>query len=189
MAADSTPQSTASRLPIKLWPGIMVFIVLVIGVALGWRVYQNPLIEVPYPKHYPQAADKLLADFHDNGQSKDTLSMKNYEQLFIYFLEGYYFYKSQSGALVNYPGLPSKHERLVDQMEGFTRIAPLIGAWLYSGRSPIATLLNGKSVDLAVLLKKAIIAGTSPESEEYWGQMKNKDQRIVWHRILLWCYG
>lgn len=179
MAADNKPQSTASRLPIKRWPERIVSIVLVIGVALGWRAYQNPLLEVPYPKHYPQAAEKLLADFHDNEQSKDTLSMENYEQLFTYFLEGYYFYKSKSGALVNYPGLPSKHKRLVDQLEGFSRIAPLIGAWLYSGRNHILTLHNGNSVDLALLLKKAILAGTDPASEGYWGKMKNKDQRIV----------
>jgi hypothetical protein len=179
VGADYNFQSTASRLPIKWWPGRIVSIVLVIGVVLGWRAYQNPLLEVPYPKHYPQAAEKLLANFHDHDQSKDTLSMENYEQLFTYFLEGYYFYKSKSGALVNYPGLPSKHERLVDQMEGFTRIAPLIGAWLYSGRSPSIALQNGKNVDLAVLLKKAIIAGTDPESEEYWGHIKISDQRIV----------
>ena len=174
MAADNNPQSTASRLPIKRWPERIVSIVLVIGVALGWRAYQNPLLEVPYPKHYPQAAEKLLADFHDNEQSKDTLSMENYEQLFTYFLEGYYFYKSKSGALVNYPGLPSKHKRLVDQLEGFSRIAPLIGAWLYSGRNHILTLHNGNSVDLALLLKKAILAGTAPHLKDIGGRLKIK---------------
>ena len=157
--------------------GIIVFLILAIGVALGWRVYQNPLLEVPYPKNYPQAAEQRLSDFHD--KTKDTLTMENYEALFTYFVEGYSFYKSKSGALVNYPGLPSKHERLVDQMEGFTRIAPLISAWLYSGRSPTIAVQNDKRVDLAVLLTKGVIAGTDPQSEEYWGQMKNIDQRIV----------
>jgi hypothetical protein len=179
VAAINNPQSTPFPLSMKRWTGRIISIVLVIGVVLGWKAYHNPLVEVPFPKHYPQAAEKLLADFYGIGQSKETLSMENYEQLFTYFLEGYYFYKSKSGALVNYPGLPSKHMREIDQLEGFTRMAPLIGAWLYSGRNPILTLHNGNSIDLAVALKQAIIAGTDPESEEYWGRMKKKDQRIV----------
>jgi hypothetical protein len=55
----------------------------VLGVVLGWRAYQNPLVEVPYPKHYTQAAEKLLTDFYDTGHGKETLSMENYEQLML----------------------------------------------------------------------------------------------------------
>lgn len=179
MTSGDQLQYSTSGISIRRWLVGCIVVISVIGISLGWRVYQNPLVEVPFPNHFPQTVENLLDDFRDPNYPKNYFSMKNYEQLFTYFLEGYYFYKSQSGALVNYPGLPSKHSRVVDQLEGFSRISPLIGAWLYSGRSQSIALHTGETVDLAVLLKNAILAGTNPESEEYWGPMTNKDQRIV----------
>ena len=64
-------------------------------------------------------------------------------------------------------------------MEGFTRIAPLVAAWLYSGRPSRVELANQKTVDLIEVLQQGLINGTDPGSAAYWGQVEDNDQRWV----------
>src|SRR5262249_5693036 len=68
----------------------------------------------------------------------------------------------------------------VSGLEGFARTAPLLGAWLYSGRSRmVAAPSSNHTIDLLDLLRGAILAGTTPSSSSYWGKMTDNDQRIV----------
>ncbi len=156
---------------------LAVIALLILGIVslVSWRIYQYPFRAVPFPENYPAQREQLISDFYQDKQH----SPESYEAIFQYFVEGYQFYRSKAGALVNYPGLPSSHGSLIDRVEGFTRMAPLMGAWLYAGRPNQLNLQDGGTIDLAKTLRDAIVAGTNPQSGEYWGQMKHGDQRIV----------
>lgn len=111
----------------------------------------------------------------------DTSSDKErYSELFKYFLSGYLFYLAPDSAHVYYPGLPSKNGAAIDAMEGFCRVLPMISAWISSGR-PTEILLKEKQnvIDLGTVVKAGLVAGTDPGSKAFWGNIRNKDQRIV----------
>ena len=103
----------------------------------------------------------------------------DYEELFRYFLEGFETYRSAHGAIGYYRGFPSRHGSRADALEGFSRSAPMWGAWVRSGRSRAIRLSNGSSVDLVVEFRKGLLAGTDPAGDEYWGDVSDLDQRIV----------
>lgn len=110
------------------------------------------------------------------GTAPDAVA---YANLFRYFLEGFERHRSRSGARAHYPGLPSGHGRAIDGLEGFSRSAPLWGAWVRSGRPRAVTLSNGRAVDLADTFRRGLLAGTDPASRDYWGAIRDRDQRIV----------
>jgi hypothetical protein len=124
---------------------------------------------------FPPEGESFLSEFLLDG----PLTTKSYEKLFLYFIEGFETYRSQYGASANYPGLPSKHGKLIDQMEGFSRIVPLIGAWVRSGRPAQVRLTSGRVVDLVATFLRGLTAGTDPSSPAYWGEIRQLDQRIV----------
>lgn len=124
--------------------------------------------------YFPDKAENLLVDFYNAD-----LKSGAYNDLFRYFITGYIARRSQFGALAAYSGMRSYNGPLMDRLEGFSRVAPLIAAWLFSGRPRKIDLLNGETVDLVGLLKQGILAGTCPESKEYWGNVKHWQQTIV----------
>jgi hypothetical protein len=100
--------------------------------------------------------------------------------LFGYFLHGYVANAAPDLSLVHYPGLPSFRGYAVSGLEGFARTAPMLGAWIYSGRSPrVADPQTGKVIDLVSTLRSSVLAGVDPSSPGYWGKMNDNDQRIV----------
>jgi hypothetical protein len=119
--------------------------------------------------------EELLAGF-GSGRSPDQLC---YEDLFRYFLAGFQRHRSRLGARAFYPGLPSRHGAAIDGLEGFSRSAPLWGAWVRSGRPRAVVLPAGRSVDLPGEFRRGLLAGTDPTSPEYWGSIGDRDQRIV----------
>jgi hypothetical protein len=108
----------------------------------------------------------------------DAPSAQAYERLFAYFVHGFLRRRSAHGALARYRGWPSFNGPRCDALEGFSRFAPLLGAWLQSDRSRELLLASGK-VDLLDLLCAGLVAGTDPRSPEYWGAIRHRDQRIV----------
>ena len=121
------------------------------------------------------ALDSLARAFAD----AEAPTRPHYEGLFTYFLAGYLAHASPRGATARYPGMPSANGPAMDRLEGFSRIAPLLAAWLHGGGQPAVRLPDGRSVDLAARLREAIVAGTDPESPEYWGDIKHWGQAIV----------
>jgi hypothetical protein len=101
-----------------------------------------------------------------------------YERLFAYFAQGFMQRRSAHGAHGRYRGWPSFNGARCDALEGFSRIAPLLAAWLASDR-PRKVRLPAGDVDLAAVLRSGLVAGTDPASPEYWGRIRNRDQRIV----------
>jgi hypothetical protein len=119
--------------------------------------------------------EALLTDFLSDHQP----TRKSYENLFIYFIQGFETFRSKGGASAHYPGMPSRHGKIVDGLEGFSRVVPLIGAWVRSGRSSHVYLTDGRRLDLIEIFKRGLIAGTNPASPDYWGTIGDLDQRIV----------
>ncbi len=124
---------------------------------------------------FPAAADSRLEGF----RSTTAPELKAYNDLFLYFLEGFETYRSKRGALTYYQGLPSRHGVRADALEGFSRSAPMWGTWVKSGRPRSIRLLNGNTVDLVDEFRQGLLAGTDPGGDEYWGNVSDLDQRIV----------
>jgi hypothetical protein len=104
---------------------------------------------------------------------------ERYAQLFAYLLAGFVAYRSEHGATAHYPGIASAHGRKIDGLEGFSRIAPLIGAWLAGGRPPVVEVPSFGAVDLPALLRSGLEAGTDPKHAGYWGDIGPRDQRVI----------
>lgn len=103
---------------------------------------------------------------------------KKYDFLFSYFLTGVLLYKSPYLSFVDYPGAASQNGRLLDRLEGFTRILPLICSWISSGRKEIVETLNGDKVNLKEIVEAGLTAGSDRDSPGYWGNISDYDQRI-----------
>jgi len=117
-----------------------------------------------------RANDVLLKPFQKNAPSQAA----DYDGLALYFMQGFERFKTSQGSGAAYPGLPSDHGDSVDQLEGFSRMAPLWGVWVASGRAA-----PGEGPDVAATFRRGLLAGTDPKAKEYWGLMHDNDQRIV----------
>jgi len=135
----------------------------------GWRKQTKP-----FEKHklIDEDIKKKFTAIDENS------NFYRYELLFKYFLLGFTRYRSPHGERVYYPGAGSYSGRSIDGFEGFSRFIPLVSSWLFCGNSEKISVY-GETVNLIDLLYKGIIAGTNPDSNEYWGDMQDCDQRIV----------
>jgi hypothetical protein len=103
---------------------------------------------------------------------------KKYDFLFSYFVTGFLFYRTSCPSSIHYPGGPSQNGPVVDRLEGFSRMSPVICSWIGSGRGKTIDTLNGSKADLEEIVKTGLIAGTDPHSPGYWGDPRDNDQRI-----------
>jgi hypothetical protein len=124
---------------------------------------------------FPLGAESLVTDF----RSDEPLTAKAYDNLFLYFVQGFEAYHTATGSMAVFPGLPSRNGRIADGMEGFSRMAPVWGVWVSSGRPPVLKLPSGESVDLNATFKRGLLSGTDPSSLGFWGNISDFDQRIV----------
>jgi len=123
----------------------------------------------------PRDPESLLAGFVAEGNP----SVESYGRLFLYFVQGFLAYRSRMGASARYPGMSSSNGPAMDRLEGFSRVAPLIAAWLHGGRPSNVTPEGDAPIDLLALLRAGIVAGTNPASPEYWGDVRHWQQSIV----------
>ncbi|MGA9510117.1 MAG: DUF2264 domain-containing protein, partial [Candidatus Sulfotelmatobacter sp.] len=127
-------------------------------------------------KTFPTGDEALLADF----RTKRPPTIQDYDDLFLYFVQGFETFRTPNGSMAIFPGLPSRHGATADGMEGFARMAPMWGAWVSSGRPPVVSFPGGDTLDLRETFKRGILSGTDPNSPEYWGTIPYFDnQRIV----------
>lgn len=115
----------------------------------------------------------------DDFRSMAPPSVGSYERLFAYFLEGFIVRRSALGASARYRGMFSYNGPRMDRLEGFSRIAPMLAAWLHGGRPTRVEVAGGGTRDLVEILSSGILAGTDPASREYWGDTKHWGQSIV----------
>ncbi|MEA5516422.1 DUF2264 domain-containing protein [Nodularia sp. UHCC 0506] len=137
-------------------------------VVEGWDQKIQPF------DHYQEIDAQIKTTFLTENQSP----FLRYKALFQYFTLGFIKYRSAHGALIYYPGAASCHGRKLDALEGFARFFPLAAVWMSSGNGTIVDIDHEK-IDLVQLLHQGIVAGTDLQNTEYWGKIKNLDQRIV----------
>jgi hypothetical protein len=110
----------------------------------------------------------------------DDPAEQRYRAAFVYFARGFVQHQSPDFGRVQYCGAGSVNSFAVNGLEGFARTAPLLAAWLYSGRDTVLTgPPDGRGVDLVNVLKRGILSGVDPHSPDYWGAIADNDQRIV----------
>lgn len=141
---------------------------ILLALAAGCKPHSSP-------KGFPAKDEMLLTDFVAGNPSATAA----YDNLFLYFVQGFESFQTPDGSMARFPGLPSKNGSTADGMEGFARTAPLWGAWVSSGRPSVVVLPGGSSVDLNETFKRGILSGTNPHSSGYWGTVGDLDQRVV----------
>ena len=92
---------------------------------------------------------------------------------------------SAGGARQYLPGPRSKHGRVADQLEGFSRSMILAGPWL---RGSVNGQLTGQgiTIDVAELYQRGLQAGTDPKHPEYWGPVEDGSQHLAELAALAW---
>lgn len=101
-----------------------------------------------------------------------------FDALAGYFIQGFLRHVSASGERVNYAGAGSTAGYRMNGLEGFARTAPLLAAWIGSGRGDVLGTGPG-AADLVAVLRKGLLAGTDRAAPSYWGDMQDFDQRIA----------
>ncbi|NYE62157.1 hypothetical protein FHW58_003372 [Duganella sp. 1224] len=131
----------------------------------GWRQYRAPAAQERHP-----LAPPFLQDGPDTAR---------YAALFSYFAQGFQDNATADYARIQYSGVGSYNGYAVTGLEGFSRTAPLLGAWLYGGRPARWPDADPARPDLVAMLRSGLLAGTAPGSASYWGDIGDYDQRVV----------
>ncbi len=88
-----------------------------------------------------------------------------------YFAAGFVRHATPGYARVQFKGERSFNGYSMDGLEGFSRTAPLLAAWIYSKRAGSSAYVE--------MLRAGILHGVDPHSSQYWGDIRDYDQRIV----------
>ncbi len=111
---------------------------------------------------------------------RDAPAEARYGKLFDYFAAGFLHHLSPGFSRVNYCGAGSVNTLAVNGLEGFARTAPLLAAWIRSGRQALfVDPVSGQRFDFNAVLKVGILHGVDPGSPHYWGAITDHDQRLV----------
>src|ERR1700730_16194808 len=120
------------------------------------------------------AFDQQLRDVFENHHQPE----EPYDFAFSYFVTAFRDRARKGGAAAAHAGAYSDNGADIDALEGLSRIAPVIAAWLASGRPEIIMDLHGNPLDLRQLLHDGIVNGTDPANAAYWQRITN-DQQLV----------
>lgn len=137
-----------------------------------WNLYYRHLAA---ERKFPARAEPTIKDF----VGLRSPERRDYEILAAYFVDGFLAYASKEGGRASYPGLKSTNLHGADEIEGFSRMAPLLAALTCEPGSNALALPSGSVVDVGGILARGLTAGTSPTSCDYWGRIVDGDQRIV----------
>lgn len=160
-----------------------IAVISIIGLCALFLVYQKRVLgsavegwtkEIGAYKNSTEFDLALKNQFNDPSISTN----EKFDHVFKYFLRANLAYQSNGGALVYYPGEVSNKGRFINSIEGFARFFPFAASWMYSNKSE-QIILDEKIVNISEQLKRGILNGTDPNHKEYWGIVKEKDQRIV----------
>ena len=156
------------------------------AIALSTLLYASAVFPTAVDGFWHDRPISLTESVNDGRTRERFLSISSedawdrYRVLFFYFLTGFIEHRSQYGALVHYSGFPSSGGHLLSGLEGFARTAPLFASWISAGNPTVLQdAALGTDIDLVEILRAGIVAGSDPASPEFWGRMKDNDQRIV----------
>jgi hypothetical protein len=77
------------------------------------------------------------------------------------------------------PDLPGSDRGLVPGLEGFARMSVAWGAWLGLASNPVTLATPRGGVDAERLHVLGLLDGTDRRGRWYWGEIEDRDQRIV----------
>ena len=137
-----------------------------------WYVYKAPYAAAA---RFPAASEAVVTRF----TTLPKPARADYLALAGYVVEGFLTYATPTNARARYPGLHAGGKRQAEELEGFSRVAPLMAVWLENSKSTMLTLPSGRTVDLAAVLEGGLLAGTDPRNPDYWGDITDRDQRIA----------
>ncbi|MDB6104240.1 MAG: hypothetical protein JWO52_4239 [Gammaproteobacteria bacterium] len=136
--------------------------------ARGWGQYQEPAPAGP--------VELRVRELVLGNQPIET----RFAGLFEYFSDGFARHATPGYSRVQYGGMRSRNSYAMDGLEGFARTAPLLAAWIYSGRdAAVGAAGGGRAGERLAMLRAGILGGVDPHSSEYWGDIRDRDQRIV----------
>lgn len=151
---------------------IVLFIFLVIIISIHHNKGTFDLIKIESTQNESDIkTTKIILN-------EDITFKDRYDSVFYYFLSSFMKYSTQDYALVNYPGMLSTAGNRINKIEGVARTLPLLSAWIYSGRPPVINI-DGNNINLIELVRTSILSGTNPKSKNYWGDVTDRDQRIL----------
>ena len=156
------------------------------AIALSTLLYASAVFPTAVDGFWHDRPISLTESVNDGRTRERFLSISSedawdrYRVLFFYFLTGFIEHRSQYGAPVHYSGFPSSGGHLLSGLEGFARTAPLFASWISAGNPTVLQdAALGTDIDLVEILRTGIVTGSDPASPEFWGRMKDNDQRIV----------
>lgn len=170
------PSNMAQRF---LLPALIAAIVMLAAAYAALRVKYPPVDGWTVATSPDPAFDTLDPWIKETFLDTSYPAADRYADVFRYLIAGFLAYRSADSARAYYPGFASSHGRDIDGLEGFSRIAPLIAAWIAGGRRETVQIPSFGDVDLLALLRSAIQNGTDPASNGYWGDIHMLDQRLV----------
>ena len=155
--------------------GSVALALLLVGAGIAYREVRQgwgQYFDCPRPGDAEARLQRLFLS--------EAPAERRYEAIFLYFAHGFAGHLGPHFSRVQYCGAGSVNGFAVDGLEGFARTAPLLAAWLRSGRSRIvADPVDGRPIDLVALLKRGLVSGVDRQSPAYWGDIRDNGQRIV----------
>lgn len=143
------------------------------------KKYIKPVDIWNIPVNVPSYFEKLDHKIRELGQTRE-LSNEDYSTIFRYFVHGIHSYSSPLKARIIYPGVSGTRGSAVEGLEGFARTSCMLATWLVAEKNNIIQLDEvGIEYNLLDHLRSGVLAGTDPDSVEYWGDIVDYDQRIV----------
>lgn len=139
----------------------------------GTEGWSEKLATSPWFDRFDESFPRAFSD-------ANLSSRERYRLLLDYFLAGFLEFRTATGERVYFPGFKGMRGHRIEGLEGFARTAPLLAAWLASGRDRIVPDPRGNgSIDLVQLIREGLLAGTDPSAPTYWGDLADLDQRSV----------
>jgi hypothetical protein len=153
---------------------VAIALVATAAVVLYWEA------QTGWGRHKAPAAPGAAEERIKKMFAGDAPVRARYDALFDYFASGFIRHAAPGFARIQYPGVGGGYSFRINGLEGFARTAPLLATKVYSGRgTTISDPTTGQPVEIVALLKTGLLAGVDPESDEYWGDVHDFNQRIV----------
>jgi hypothetical protein len=136
--------------------------------AAGSTAIVEPAVAAPYRIEPDPPLDGSLSPVTGWGRA-------HYEALFGRLCRGLVAHLTPGGARAVYGG-----DEGTGAIEGVTRMLPVIGAWLADPANSSVIEYDGDVIDLVAVARAAVLHGTDPEHEDFWGEIGGgTDQRNV----------
>ncbi|MGB3328069.1 MAG: DUF2264 domain-containing protein, partial [Thermomicrobiales bacterium] len=117
----------------------------------------------------------------------DPFSRAEAESIWARLVAGWADHLDASGARLLIDGIPNAQDTS-GSYEGVTRMLWGIGGWLSAPGRPAVVTWRDRHYDVEALARRAVLAGTDPDSPGYWGHAADgrRDQRTVESGQVAW---